>query len=491
MSAPNEINDPTTSTMEKTQTQPLGRKDSKASKTDIESGHETGNESSDVKNATSEEFQSVFAGEGGKNFRVMGRSSTLFALLTNQFGIAALGLPSAYRDIGLIPGLITTLGTAIMAWYTGYELYRFYCRHPHCLTVIDMAKVAGGRSWGIIAAIAFLIQTIMCCASATVTLSIAFNTISEHAMCTVGFIGVATIISWVLCLPRTIKFVAQSGVPTLISIVAAVLMTMISLGVADPIQAPDGWKPELKMFNNPGFRTIFNSVLKIVWAFAGHHAFVSYMAEMRDPVKDFPFALSWLMGISAGFYSFLAIGIYCLAGEFTTSPALGSAPMIPAKVAYGVVIPAILTAALANGHIGIKYVFVVIMQRINAAKEITANTTRAWAIWVAIVSVYWVLSFIISNAIPIFDSLVSIQSATTYAWFSFGISGVLWLNWNKGSYFKGAKQTSLFCVNVAIICWAFFMNGCGLWSSISQMLDIFASGGGVSGSFSCGDNSSI
>ncbi|KAF4470378.1 neutral amino acid permease [Fusarium albosuccineum] len=486
MSAPNEAID-SASHAEKGLT--LDRKDS--NKIDHDSGHETGTDF-DIKPATSEEVGGVFGGEGGKNLRVMGRWSTLFALLTNQFGIAALGLPSAFRDIGLIPAIITTWGAAALAWYTGYELYRFYCRHPHCITVIDMAKVAGGRTWGIIVAIAFLIQMIMCCASASVTLSIAFNSISDHAMCTVGFIGIATIVSFVLFMPRTMKFVAQSGVPTLISIVGAVLITMISLGISNPVQATEeDWKPQINIVNNPGFRTIFNSVLKIVWAFAGHHAFVSYMAEMRDPVKDFPFALSWLMAIAAAFYSFLAIGIYCLAGEYTTSPALGSAPRIPAKVAYGVVIPAILTAALANGHIGIKYVFVVAMRKMNALNEITANTPRAWGTWLGTVTVFWLLSFILSNAIPIFDSLVSIQSATTYAWFSFRISGALWLSWNKGSYFRDWKQKCFFCLNVSIIGWALFLNGCGLWSSITEMLDIFASGGGVSGSFSCGDNASL
>ncbi|KAM5341888.1 hypothetical protein ACJ41O_014919 [Fusarium nematophilum] len=470
---------------------PLDRKDS-APKVDHDSGHETGNDI-DIKHESSTEVTGgIFGGAGGKNYRVMTRWQTLFALLTNQFGIGALGLPSAFRDIGLIPGLITIAGTAITAWYTGFELWRFYCRHPHCITVIDMAKVAGGRPWEIIVAVAFLIQVVMCCASATVTISIAFNAISDHAVCTYGFIGIASIISYILCVPRTVKFISQSGIPTLISIVGAVLITMISLGVADPAKAPEeGWKPDIKMFNNPGFRTIFNAILKIIWAFAGNHAFVSYMAEMRDPVKDFPFALTCLVSISALFYTTLAVGIYCLAGEYTTSPALGSAPIIPAKAAYGVVIPAILTAALSNGHIGIKYIFVVIMQKINATSEITANTTKSWATWLGCVTGFWVAAFVLSNAIPIFDSIVSIQSATTYAWFTFGISSCFWLSWNKGNYFNGRKQIALFCINVTIVGFSFFLNGCGLWSSITEMLDIFDSDGGVQGSFSCGDNSSL
>ncbi|KAL6357189.1 hypothetical protein LRP88_10809 [Fusarium phalaenopsidis] len=266
---------------------------------------------------------------------------------------------------------------------------------------------------------------------------------------------------------------------------------MISIGVSKPNLAEDGWKPDLKVANNAGFNIIFNAVLKIVWAFAGHHAYVSYMAEMRDPVKDFPWALSWLGVIGASFYRFLAVGIYCLSGEYTTSPALGAAPRIAAKAAYGIVIPAIVTAALANGHISIKYVFVVVMRKMNALNEITASTPKSWGVWVTIATVFWIVAFIISNAIPIFDSLVSIQSATTYAWFSFGIASAFWFSWNKGNYFKNPKQIAFFCLNVSIVGWAFFLNGCGVGSSITQMLDIFASDRGVNGSFSCGDNSAL
>ncbi|KAH6894670.1 transmembrane amino acid transporter protein-domain-containing protein [Thelonectria olida] len=454
--------------------------------------HDTDHEGPDIKPAAHEEISGgIFDGEGGKSFRNMSRWDTLFALVTNQFGLGALGLPSAVRVLGLIPGIITIIGVSILTWYTGLELHQFYCRHQHVVNVVEMVKVVGGRPWEIIVGIGLLIQVIMTCASTVVTISIAFNAISGHSMCTVGFIGFATLVCYALCVPRTVKFVSQSGIPCFVSIIGAALTVMISLGLSSPGKAPEGWKPDIVLVASPDFRDVFNAVLKIIYAFAGNHAFVSYMAEMKDPVRDFPFALRWLVTVSAIFYLIISIAIYCLAGEYTVSPALGSAPVVAAKVAYGLVLPAILTAGLANGHIGVKYMFVGIMRRLKATDQITANTTKAWVVWISCVTGFWIISFILSNAIPVFDSIVSISSATTYAWFTYGISAVLWFSWNKGRYFDGWKQICLFTLNVLLVGFAFFLNGAGLWSSITELLDIFASDSGVRGSFSCGDNSSL
>ncbi|KAJ3467635.1 hypothetical protein MRS44_005199 [Fusarium solani] len=430
----------------------------------------------------------IFDGENGQSFRNMGRWDALFALLCNQFGLGVLGLPGALRDLGVIPGIIAIILIGCLSGYTGYELLQFHARYPHCVNVIDMVRVMGGRPWEIVAAIGLVIQLLMTCASTAVTLSVALNTLSEHGTCTVGFIGIACIACFLLCVPRTAKFIAYSGVPTVISIVIAALVVMISLGVSDPAKAPDGWDAKITVVASPSFRTIFNACLKIVFAFAGNITFPSFMAEMRNPVRDFPYALSGLITISITFYLTLAIAIYCLAGEYTTSPALGSAPIIPAKVAYGIVIPAVMTAGLGNGHIGVKYFFVQILRWLKRTDQVTSNSSFAWGLWLGCATVFWILSFLISNVIPIFDSILSISSATTYAWFTYGISALLWFHLNKGRYFSGWKQITFTLVNVFLVgFFSLLLNGAGLWSSITEMLDLFKAGG-VRGVFDCGDN---
>ncbi|KAM5349068.1 hypothetical protein ACJ41O_008891 [Fusarium nematophilum] len=269
----------------------------------------------------------------------MTRWDTLFALVTNQLDLGVLSLPGCLRILGIVPGLVAIVSIGVLTWYSGILLRQFYCRHPHVINMVDMVGVMGGRRWQIAAGVGILIQLLMTCASSAVTLSVILNTISEHAVCTVGFIGIGALLIWLFCIPRTVKFVSQSGVPCFLSIIIASLIVIIGLGIK-----------------------IFNACLRVFFAYAGNVACCSYMAEMKDPARDFSFGLTWLFGISIGVYSGVATAIYCLAGEYTMSPALGSAPVVYAKAAYGVIIPAVLTTGLANGHIGIKYIYVVVMR---------------------------------------------------------------------------------------------------------------------------------
>ena len=187
------------------------------------------------------------------------------------------------------------------------------------------------------------------------------------------------------------------------------MIVVISIGVGDPKGAREGWSADIEIVGKPNFRETFNACLKIIYAYAGNFAFVSYMAEMKDPVRDFPFALRGLIIVSTSLYLLIAIAVYCLAGDYTTSPALGSAPITPAKIDYGIIIPAVVTTGLSCGHIGTKYIHIKVMQAIKSQSEITADTLKSWACWITTLTVFWIICFILSNAIPIFDSIVSIS----------------------------------------------------------------------------------
>lgn len=216
------------------------------------------------------------------------------------------------------------------------------------------------------------------------------------------------------------------------------------------------------------------------------------MAEMRNPSRDFPVALACLEVFSITIYTVIAIAIYCLAGNYTTSPALGSAPSVAAKAAYGVVLPAVFATAMAFGHTGIKYMYVVAMRAMKSTHQVTDRSVKSWGTWFACVTLYWVIVWVISNAIPIFDSILSISSATTIAWFTFGLSAIFWLHLNRGQYFKNWKNGLLTVLNCLLILQSLFMNAGGLWSSITQLIDIFNNdSSSVRGAFSCGDNSQV
>ncbi|RSM12454.1 hypothetical protein CDV31_006295 [Fusarium ambrosium] len=438
----------------------------------------------------SDDNANIFS-QGGKNFRTLKRWDTIFILFANQIGLGILSLPSTLMTLGIVPGLIALIGIGVLSWYTAYELLQYYRLHPQVVNVVEMTRFVGGPWLEGVAGVMMMIQVIFVAASAIVTLSIALNTISSHATCTVVFIFVACAACFLLCLPRTTKFVSNLGVPNAVSVLAASILVMISLGIKGPRQVDniDEWHRDIVVVGHPSFRDGLNACLKIVFAYAANLSFVGYMAEMKDPIKDFKFCLAFLEGSCITLYSAFAIIFYCLGAEYTTSPILGATSSTPAKAAYGVVLPAIYSTGLAYGHIGAKYIFVNVMRWMGAVHEVTSDTVRSWSVWLASVVGFWIIVFILSNAIPIFDSILSITSATTISWFTYGFSAVFWFHMNWDNLFRDWKKICLTLLNAFLIIISLFMNAAGLWASITELLDLFnADDSSIRGVFSCGSN---
>ena len=151
--------------------------------------------------------------------------------ITNQVGIGILGLPAAMQTLGLIPGIICIIGlgkfetrrtdtisylltrvlVGITVMYTAYVLLQFFRRYPSVLSCVDCFRIIGGTPLSTIVGIGFVLNQLFACSSAIITMSIALNSISEHAMCTILFILIPTIVSCVLCMPRRMKFLADFG----------------------------------------------------------------------------------------------------------------------------------------------------------------------------------------------------------------------------------------------------------------------------------------
>ena len=290
----------------------------------------------------------------GENYKTLGRWRACVILITIEVGIGVLSLPSALKTLGLIPGIIVILGFGGLTTYCGYILVQFYRRYPMVTNLVDCALYVGGRPFEIFLGIAFVFNLVLICASANITMSVALNTLSGHALCTVAFMAFPHIVCWLLCLPRKLTFAAAFSWICTISIVAAVLIVMIALGVAGP-QAPPGFDVSITLVGKPTFVETVNAVLNIAFAFAGNQSFISVMAEMRNAPKDFPPALFMQKSFEVVVYIVVACVIYGLAGDAVTSPALGSAPAIPAKIAYGILIPSVLGTGLVIGITGIKF----------------------------------------------------------------------------------------------------------------------------------------
>ncbi|KAF5024067.1 hypothetical protein F66182_3863 [Fusarium sp. NRRL 66182] len=428
--------------------------------------------------------------QGEKNYRTLGRWDTILILFTNQLGLGILSLPSTMMTLGIVPGIIAIIGIGALSWYSAYQLLQFYRRHPNVVSIVEMTRIVGGTWLETFAGFVMMIQVVFVVASAVVTLSVALNMLSSHGACTVIFILVACAACYLLSLPRTMKFVSMAGIPNAVSVVSACLIVLVSLAVSGPAIAPEGWQKEIKIVGNPTFRDGLNACLRVVFSYAGTFTFPSYMAEMKDVKKDFRFALAVLEIGSTLFYVVMAVVLYCLAGDLTTSPVLSAASSIPAKVAYGIILPAVVATGLSIGHTGCKYLYVAAMRQMKSVHQVTDNSIKSWTTWILSVTIFWIIIFTISNVIPIFDSILSITAATTIPWFTYGLAAIFWLHLNKGLYFSSWQKAVLTIVNILMICLTLFLNAGGLWAAITELLDLFAkSEDGIGGVFSCGDNS--
>lgn len=360
----------------------------------------------------------------GEDYKTLGRWRACVILITIEVGIGVLSLPSALKTLGLIPGIIAILGFGALTTYCGYILVQFYRKYPMVTQLVDCALYVGGKPFEIFLGIAFVFNLILICASANITLSVALNTLSNHAVCTVAFMAIPHIMCWLLCLPRKLSFAAAMSWICTISIVAAVLIVMIALGIKKA-DAPPGFDVKITLVGKPNFVETVNALLNIAFAFAGNQSFISVMSEMRDPSKDFPPALFLQKSFEVVVYIIVACVIYALAGDAVKSPALGSAPIIPAKIAYGVLIPSVLGTGLVIGITAIKYVYITVMRKVRP-DQVNVHNTFTWSLWVGAGSLFWILSFIVSNAIPIFSSILNISAAIFISWFTFGLTSIFW-----------------------------------------------------------------
>lgn len=451
--------------------------------------------------------------DGDNDPKKLSTMQAAIIFVTNEIGIGILSLPAALNTLGLFPGLLCILTMGFLSLYSAYILIQYWRRYPYILNIVDYGRSLGGPIVECVFAVGFLINMALTCASAVITISIGLNTTSGHAVCTLVFTAVASIAMWMLCIPRTMKFVSYCGWPCTISIVSAVMITMISIGVNGP-KIP-GRPLNIQAIGNPTFVQAMSAFLNIGFAFSGNQAFPTVLAEMENPSRDFPKAICIEKCFTISMYCIVAVVCYVFAGDQITSPAIGTAPPTMAKVAYGVIFVSLLGTGLVFGHTATKFIHVTWMRHFHlfglgggrrksehvdpdrARRRSTlhiqpTSRTNIWITWVVVVTAFWLVTWVIAGAIPIFDSLLNISAAILLAWFTWGIPVLLWfdLNWENQGWRCGWRKISLSVLNVFVLCIVLFMNTGGMYASIANMLNIFNDPNStVNGSFSCADNS--
>ncbi|MCJ1279136.1 hypothetical protein MMC21_006960 [Puttea exsequens] len=409
-------------------------------------------------------------------YRTMAWWQAGMIMIAETISLGILSLPSTLATVGLVPGVILIGGLGIIATYTGYVIGQFKLAYPRVHNMADAGDVMFGPVGREIFGAAQIMFLVFVMGSHILTFSIMMNTVTSHGTCTIVF-GITGLIVCLICtLPRTLKNVSYMAIVSFMSIVGAVMITMVGVGVEKP------GDQKVDVTQKIGFAKGFEAVTNIIFAYAGHVAFFSFISELHTP-ETYPKALYLLQGCDISMYLIVAIVTYRYAGADVASPALGSASPLLRKIAYGVAIPTIVIAGVVNGHVAAKYIYV---RMYRGTDRMSKNSWGSFGIWALIVLGLWTIAWMIAEAIPVFNDLLGLISALFASWFTYGLSGVFWLYLNKGRYRESKKKMFLTAVN------------CGTFSmgAIIMVLGLYSSGtaikkdsSGSNGSFSCADNS--
>ncbi|PLN86022.1 transmembrane amino acid transporter protein-domain-containing protein [Aspergillus taichungensis] len=391
-------------------------------------------------------------------------------MVATTISLGILALPAAVAGVGLAPAVIILIGLGVLCSYTGYVIGQFKLRYPHISSMADAGEVLMGGFGRELFFGAQLLFLIFIMASHIVTFIAAMNTITGHATCSIVFGVVGLVVSMLLSLPRTLKNMSWLSMASFASIFCAVLVTMIAVGVQNT-------PPKVGPTVDTNLITGFTSASNVVFAFASHNAFFNIMAELKDP-KDFTKALALTQSLDISLYLIAAVVIYYYVGDDVPSPALGAAGPVVSKVAYGIALPTIIIAGVLTGHIACKSIYVRVFAGTNRMQK---RDFVAVGSWVAIGLSLWIVSWIIAEAIPVFNNLLSLMTALFASWFCLGIPGVFWLYMNYNRWFSSFSKTALTLVNVICLCCGIILCGLGLYTSGKAIHD-----NPQSQSFSCG-----
>lgn len=330
----------------------------------------------------------------------------------------------------------------------------------------------------------FLLLLTFTTGSHSLTGKVAFETISNDALCGAGFAGISAIILFLLALPKTFSEMAILGYIDFASICAAIMITVIASGI-EGHQSPGGlsaveWHAFLPKDKQPTFAEAFLSVTNIVFAYAYAQCQFSFMAELRKP-KDFNKSI-WALGLTEIFiYTFTGATIYAFAGANVESPALLSTSTTVAKVAFGIALPVIFISGSINTTTAARFIY---GKMYDGTRHQYISTPKGNAVWVALVFGITCIAYIIAEVIPIFSALLGLISALFISFFSFIFPPLFWIFILREGDWKKGKNLILTIVNAIICLGGFAVLVCGTYASAMDIKTQYAEGQ-VGSPFSC------
>lgn len=405
-------------------------------------------------------------------------------LVAETISLGILSLPSVIASLGLVPGIILIIFIAILSGYSGLVFGEFCIQYPEIESFGGVGEVIGRELSGPALGLIFketlgwsqTIFQVFVMGSHLLTWTIALNTLTDNVhQCTVMWAGIGVVLFWFCNLPRNLNVASYLSMASSLSIFTAVIVTIVDVAVEKPIG-----NTSLDVARQMPFTSAFLSVTNIAIAFCAHSCFFEVISELRVKT-DWPKALAMLQVVDTSLYIVAAVVIYVYVGPDVPSPALSAASSsVMRKIIWGIALPTIVIAGVIYGHVAAKYVFSRIFGK---TKHFSKRTLIGDAGWVLVSLTIWLLAFVISQSIPVFNSLLSLICALFASWFSYGIPGFMWLFLYRREWLKNWKMMVGLVSNVFLVIAGAMLCGLGLWSTVASL-----SSNSTSHPWSCASN---
>ncbi|KAJ7243373.1 transmembrane amino acid transporter protein-domain-containing protein [Mycena haematopus] len=423
-------------------------------------------------------------------YRTCTWQKTAALLFSEYICLAILSFPWSYSVLGLVPGVIVTVAVAATVQYTSLIVWKFCMKHPEVRDVCDIGRILfGGSEWAYnFTAVMFIlnntfIQGLHCLVGAKL-----LNTLSNSALCTIGFSAITAILCFIISLPRTLSQLSGLGTFSAITMGIAVLLAIIFSGIqSEPFGFVAGEPPIVTKFPVAGttFVTGMSAFLNISYTLIGQITIPSFIAEMKEP-RDFPKAL-WAVTICEVVVFTLcgSIMYHYVGNQYITAPAFASLQPVYKKVAFSFAIPTIVYLGSLYSSVSARFIF---FRLFRNSKHLYSNTVIGWGTWAGIIAVTWIMAFIIAEIIPFFSDMLSLMSSLFDGWFGFIYWGMAYLIlYPSETRWKGPWRSLETLVNYFLIVLGLFILVAGTYVSIQSIIDSY-NASAVGGVFSCASN---
>ncbi|PYI33520.1 N amino acid transport system protein [Aspergillus indologenus CBS 114.80] len=425
--------------------------------------------------------QIIEAGEA--KYHRLGWKGLTIMLIVEAIGLGSLSIPSAFATLGMVAGVICCVGIGLIAIYTSYVIGQVKLAYPAVRHYGDAGALLMGPWGNELFTFMLILQLIFLTGSNCLTGTIALQHITGSGICSVIFSVVSAIILLLLSIPSSFADMAWLGYLDFVSIVAAIGITIIATGVRGTNSAGGlgavSWSAWPQ--GDPSFSDGFIAISNIVFAYTFASCLFSFMDEMHTP-RDFTKSI-WSLGIlQIVIYTVTGATIYAFVGLDVQSPALLSAGALVSKVAFGIALPVIFI----SGAICTIVAGRLIHGRIYA-NSVTRyiNTPKGWITWLILITVLTILSWVIAEAIPFFDDLLSIASALFTSGFSFYLPPIMWYVLIREGPWYSRENLVTSIVNFLVFIFGLIVLVGGMYSSVQDIINNYREGD-VRSPFTCG-----